>query len=167
MEKRQELLQNINAVFSKVYETALHDNDLRVAVDSVNKNSDDAILMELSFLDDSELGNTSLLQIYTTVCFDFNKENINEILDRLNELSIKSSVGSFGIYKKLNQIFHRYTLYIRNTDDISFIYDVSAVAQRIISVLSFLYEYIQAIASNPSQITLEEYLKNNANLITK
>lgn len=159
MEERQKLLQNINAVFSKVYETVLDDNDLRIAVDGIGDNND-VMLMEMNFLDDSELGNNHLIQIYTTICFDFNTENTDEILGKLNELSIKSSVGSFGIYKQLNHIFHRYTLYIRNTDDIRFIYDVSAIAQRIINIIAFLYQYIKTIASDPSQITLDEYLKN-------
>lgn len=160
MEERQKLLQNIDAVFSKVYETVLNDNDLRVAVDGIGDNNDDVVLMEMNFLDDSELGNNHLFQIYTTICFDFNTENTDEILRKLNELSIKSSIGSFGIYGQLNHIFHRYTLYIRNTDDIEFIYDVSAVAQRIISIITFLYQYIKTIASNPSQITLDDYLKS-------
>lgn len=162
MENRQKILENINAVFSKVYETAIHSNDLRVAVDNID-NKDSAILMEFSFLNDRELGNTSLLQIYTTLSFNFNTEFTDELLDRINELSIKCSIGNFGLHKDLKHIFHRYTMYVKNAEEISSVYDVSLVAQRIISILKFLYDYITVISENPSEITLDEYLKKNYN----
>ena len=159
MENRIQILENLEKVFSKIYDTVLKPNDLRIAVE-IPDQKDTAILMEISFLNDEEIGNDRFIQIYTTIMFNYNTEYTNEILVRLNELSPKFMLGNFGIYTPMNHIYHKYSMYISNPDNITCIHDISVACDKIINAVCFAYDYIAQISDNPQSITLDDYIKN-------
>jgi hypothetical protein len=161
MENRIEVLENLEKVFSEVYDVVLKPNDLRVAVPIQGKD-DVAVLMELIFLEDEALGNDKFLQIYTTIVFGFDNSNTSEVLVKLNELSAKFTLGNFGVYTPMNHIYHRYSMYLPHPEQITCIQDISVVCDKIIDIVSFAYDYVAQISENPQSITLDEYIEGQS-----
>ena len=56
MENRIQILENLEKVFSKIYDTVLKQNDVRIAVE-IPEQKETAVLMDISFLNDEEIGN--------------------------------------------------------------------------------------------------------------
>lgn len=94
-------------------ETFVDDSDgtdtLRIAPDTIGPDDDGVIVMEICRIPVEDVEDV-YIQLYTTVAKDIAKDKFADTLDKLNEINLRTLLGSYHILTEYGMMYHKYVL---------------------------------------------------------
>ncbi len=105
-------------------------------------------------IDDTQLS----IQFYTTIAMNIPKENYLPALDALNALNLTLPLGSLHIFSEYNQLYHHYTLTLKESydDELKLSLGLAALLN-CIEIINIVYDEALIISDDVSK--LEQYYK--------
>ena len=92
----------------------------RLLLDGLGASQDGLAVLELNFLDDTDMGleaDEGILQFFVTFDVEIDKSRFTKILDALNKINMVTTFGAFQLYTDEWQLYYRYTQLIRLDED--------------------------------------------------
>ena len=92
----------------------------RLLLDELGASQDGLAVLELNFLDDTDMGleaDEGILQFFVTFDVEIDKSRFTKILDALNKINMVTTFGAFQLYTDEWQLYYRYTQLIRLDED--------------------------------------------------
>lgn len=92
----------------------------RLLLDELGASQDGLAVLELNFLDDTDMGleaDEGILQFFVTFDVEIDKSRFTKILDALNKINMVTTFGAFQLYTNEWQLYYRYTQLIRLDED--------------------------------------------------
>ncbi len=92
----------------------------RLLLDELGASQDGLAVLELNFLDDTDMGleaDEGILQFFVTFDVEVDKSRFAKILDALNKINMVTTFGAFQLYTDEWQLYYRYTQLIRLDED--------------------------------------------------
>lgn len=92
----------------------------RLLLDELGASQDGLAVLELKFLDDTDMGleaDEGILQFFVTFDVEIDKSRFTKILDALNKINMVTTFGAFQLYTDEWQLYYRYTQLIRLDED--------------------------------------------------
>ena len=92
----------------------------RLLLDELGASQDGLAVLELNFLDDTDMGleaDEGILQFFVTFDVEIDKSRFAKILDALNKINMVTTFGAFQLYTDEWQLYYRYTQLIRLDED--------------------------------------------------
>ena len=95
-----------------------------------------SVLMDMAvFVMEDE---SCLLQVYTLIETEDNPDE--GLLERINALNIAIPLGAFGYFTEQKELYHKYSLRIKEPEDIEeFVYDMFDLVQIILNIVGNCY----------------------------
>ncbi len=92
----------------------------RLLLDELGASQDGLAVLELNFLDDTDMGleaDEGILQFFVTFDVEIDKSRFAKILDALNKINMVTTFGAFQLYTDEWQLYYRYTQLIKLDED--------------------------------------------------
>lgn len=92
----------------------------RLLLDELGASQDGLAVLELNFLDDTDMGleaDEGILQFFVTFDVEIDKSRFTKILDALNKINMVTTFGAFQLYTDEWQLYYRYTQLIMLDED--------------------------------------------------
>ena len=120
----------------------------RLLLDELGASQDGLAVLELNFLDDTDMGleaDEGILQFFVTFDVEIDKSRFAKILDALNKINMVTTFGAFQLYTDEWQLYYRYTQLIKLDED-GVPTDVMKVLNWIITFADDAYDNITELA---------------------
>lgn len=88
----------------------------RLLLDGLGASQDGLAVLELNFLDDTEMGleaDEGILQFFVTFDVELDKSRLTQILAALNKINMVTTFGAFQLYTDEWQLYYRYTQLVK------------------------------------------------------
>lgn len=88
----------------------------RLLLDGLGASQDGLAVLELNFLDDTDMGleaDEGILQFFVTFDVELDKSRLTQILVALNKINMVTTFGAFQLYTDEWQLYYRYTQLVK------------------------------------------------------
>ena len=88
----------------------------RLLLDGLGASQDGLAVLELNFLDDTDMGleaDEGILQFFVTFDVELDKSRLTQILAALNKINMVTTFGAFQLYTDEWQLYYRYTQLVK------------------------------------------------------
>ena len=120
----------------------------RLLLDGLGASQDGLAVLELNFLDDTDMGleaDEGILQFFVTFDVELDKSRLTQILAALNKINMVTTFGAFQLYTDEWQLYYRYTQLIK-LDEAGVPADVMKVLNWIMAFADDAYDNIKELA---------------------
>ena len=120
----------------------------RLLLDGLGASQDGLAVLELNFLDDTEMGleaDEGILQFFVTFDVEIDKSRLTQILAALNKINMVTTFGAFQLYTDEWQLYYRYTQLVK-LDEAGVPADVMKVLNWIMAFADDAYDNITELA---------------------
>ncbi len=120
----------------------------RLLLDGLGASQDGLAVLELNFLDDTEMGleaDEGILQFFVTFDVEIDKSRLTQILAALNKINMVTTFGAFQLYTDEWQLYYRYTQLVK-LDETGVPDDVMKVLNWIMAFADDAYDNITELA---------------------
>ncbi len=120
----------------------------RLLLDGLGASQDGLAVLELNFLDDTDMGleaDEGILQFFVTFDVEIDKSKLTQILVALNKINMVTTFGAFELYTDEWQLYYRYTQLIK-LDEAGVPADVMKVLNWIMAFADDAYDNITELA---------------------
>lgn len=120
----------------------------RLLLDGLGASQDGLAVLELNFLDDTDMGleaDEGILQFFVTFDVEIDKSKLTQILAALNKINMVTTFGAFELYTDEWQLYYRYTQLIK-LDEAGVPADVMKVLNWIMAFADDAYDNITELA---------------------
>lgn len=120
----------------------------RLLLDGLGASQDGLAVLELNFLDDTEMGleaDEGILQFFVTFDVELDKSRLTQILAALNKINMVTTFGAFQLYTDEWQLYYRYTQLVK-LDEAGVPADVMKVLNWIMAFADDAYDNITELA---------------------
>ena len=120
----------------------------RLLLDGLGASQDGLAVLELNFLDDTEMGleaDEGILQFFVTFDVELDKSRLTQILAALNKINMVTTFGAFQLYTDEWQLYYRYTQLVK-LDETGVPDDVMKVLNWIMAFADDAYDNITELA---------------------
>lgn len=120
----------------------------RLLLDGLGASQDGLAVLELNFLDDTDMGleaDEGILQFFVTFDVEIDKSKLTQILTALNKINMVTTFGAFELYTDEWQLYYRYTQLIK-LDEAGVPADVMKVLNWIMAFADDAYDNITELA---------------------
>lgn len=120
----------------------------RLLLDGLGASQDGLAVLELNFLDDTNMGleaDEGILQFFVTFDVEIDKSKHTQILAALNKINMVTTFGAFELYTDEWQLYYRYTQLIK-LDEAGVPADVMKVLNWIMAFADDAYDNITELA---------------------
>ena len=120
----------------------------RLLLDGLGASQDGLAVLELNFLDDTEMGleaDEGILQFFVTFDVELDKSRLTQILAALNKINMGTTFGAFQLYTDEWQLYYRYTQLVK-LDEAGVPADAMKVLNWIMAFVDDAYDNITELA---------------------
>lgn len=120
----------------------------RLLLDGLGASQDGLAVLELNFLDDTEMGleaDEGILQFFVTFDVEIDKSRLTQILAALNKINMVTTFGAFQLYTDEWQLYYRYTQLVK-LDEAGVPADAMKVLNWIMAFVDDAYDNITELA---------------------
>ena len=120
----------------------------RLLLDGLGASQDGLAVLELNFLDDTDMGleaDEGILQFFVTFDVELDKSRLTQILDALNKINMVTTFGAFQLYTDEWQLYYRYTQLVK-LDEAGVPADAMKVLNWIMAFADDAYDNIKELA---------------------
>ena len=120
----------------------------RLLLDGLGASQDGLAVLELNFLDDTEMGleaDEGILQFFVTFDVELDKSRLTQILAALNKINMVTTFGAFQLYTDEWQLYYRYTQLVK-LDEAGVPADAMKVLNWIMAFADDAYDNIKELA---------------------
>ena len=120
----------------------------RLLLDGLGASQDGLAVLELNFLDDTDMGleaDEGILQFFVTFDVELDKSRLTQILAALNKINMVTTFGAFQLYTDEWQLYYRYTQLVK-LDETGVPDDVMKVLNWIMAFADDAYDNITELA---------------------
>ncbi len=117
------------------------------------------ILTEIAFMPQYDDLEDEVIQIFSTLTDHIKEELFEGIEVRLNELNQKCMFGNFVLYRKMGQIYYRYTFPLKAGDIEYSMRLFQMVWKELYHTMDFFFAYLMLISNEANFISLEDYMQ--------
>ena len=120
----------------------------RLLLDGLGASQDGLAVLELNFLDDTDMGleaDEGILQFFVTFDVELDKSRLTQILAALNKINMVTTFGAFQLYTDEWQLYYRYTQLVK-LDETGVPDDVMKVLNWIMAFADDAYDNIKELA---------------------
>ena len=120
----------------------------RLLLDGLGASQDGLAVLELNFLDDTDMGleaDEGILQFFVTFDVELDKSRLTQILAALNKINMVTTFGAFQLYTDEWQLYYRYTQLVK-LDEAGVPADVMKVLNWIMAFADDAYDNIKELA---------------------
>ena len=120
----------------------------RLLLDGLGASHDGLAVLELNFLDDTDMGleaDEGILQFFVTFDVELDKSRLTQILAALNKINMVTTFGAFQLYTDEWQLYYRYTQLVK-LDEAGVPADAMKVLNWIMAFADDAYDNITELA---------------------
>lgn len=120
----------------------------RLLLDGLGASQDGLAVLELNFLDDTDMGleaDEGILQFFVTFDVELDKSRLTQILAALNKINMVTTFGAFQLYTDEWQLYYRYTQLVK-LDEAGVPADTMKVLNWIMAFADDAYDNITELA---------------------
>ncbi len=120
----------------------------RLLLDGLGASQDGLAVLELNFLDDTDMGleaDEGILQFFVTFDVEIDKSRLTQILAALNKINMVTTFGAFQLYTDEWQLYYRYTQLVK-LDEAGVPADAMKVLNWIMAFADDAYDNITELA---------------------
>ncbi len=120
----------------------------RLLLDGLGASQDGLAVLELNFLDDTDMGleaDEGILQFFVTFDVELDKSRLTQILAALNKINMVTTFGAFQLYTDEWQLYYRYTQLVK-LDEAGVPADAMRVLNWIMAFADDAYDNITELA---------------------
>lgn len=120
----------------------------RLLLDGLGASQDGLAVLELNFLDDTDMGleaDEGILQFFVTFDVELDKSRLTQILAALNKINMVTTFGAFQLYTDEWQLYYRYTQLVK-LDEAGVPADAMKVLNWIMAFADDAYDNITELA---------------------
>lgn len=120
----------------------------RLLLDGLGASQDGLAVLELNFLDDTDMGleaDEGILQFFVTFDVELDKSRLTQILAALNKINMVTTFGAFQLYTDEWQLYYRYTQLVK-LDEAGVPADTMKVLNWIMAFADDAYDNIKELA---------------------
>lgn len=120
----------------------------RLLLDGLGASQDGLAVLELNFLDDTDMGleaDEGILQFFVTFDVELDKSRLTQILAALNKINMVTTFGAFQLYTDEWQLYYRYTQLVK-LDEAGVPADAMKVLNWIMAFADDAYDNIKELA---------------------
>lgn len=120
----------------------------RLLLDGLGASQDGLAVLELNFLDDTDMGleaDEGILQFFVTFDVELDKSRLTQILAALNKINMVTTFGAFQLYTDEWQLYYRYTQLVK-LDEAGVPADAMKVLNWIMAFVDDAYDNITELA---------------------
>ena len=120
----------------------------RLLLDGLGASQDGLAVLELNFLDDTDMGleaDEGILQFFVTFDVELDKSRLTQILAALNKINMVTTFGAFQLYTDEWQLYYRYTQLVK-LDEAGVPADAMKVMNWIMAFVDDAYDNIKELA---------------------
>ena len=120
----------------------------RLLLDGLGASQDGLAVLELNFLDDTDMGleaDEGILQFFVTFDVELDKSRLTQILAALNKINMVTTFGAFQLYTDEWQLYYRYTQLVK-LDDAGVPAEAMKVLNWIMAFVDDAYDNIKELA---------------------
>lgn len=120
----------------------------RLLLDGLGASQDGLAVLELNFLDDTDMGleaDEGILQFFVTFDVELDKSRLTQILAALNKVNMVTTFGAFQLYTDEWQLYYRYTQLVK-LDEAGVPADTMKVLNWIMAFADDAYDNIKELA---------------------
>lgn len=120
----------------------------RLLLDGLGASQDGLAVLELNFLDDTDMGletDEGILQFFVTFDVELDKSRLTQILAALNKINMVTTFGAFQLYTDEWQLYYRYTQLVK-LDEAGVPTDAMKVLNWIMAFADDAYDNITELA---------------------
>ena len=120
----------------------------RLLLDGLGASQDGLAVLELNFLDDTDMGleaDEGILQFFVTFDVELDKSRLTQILAALNKINMVTTFGAFQMYADEWQLYYRYTQLVK-LDEAGVPADAMRVLNWIMAFVDDAYDNITELA---------------------
>lgn len=120
----------------------------RLLLDGLGASQDGLAVLELNFLDDTDMGleaDEGILQFFVTFDVELDKSRLTQILAALNKINMVTTFGAFQLYTDEWQLYYRYTQLVK-LDESGVPADAMKVLNWIMAFADDAYDNIKELA---------------------
>lgn len=120
----------------------------RLLLDGLGASQDGLAVLELNFLDDTDMGleaDEGILQFFVTFDVELDKSRLTQILAALNKINMVTTFGVFQLYTDEWQLYYRYTQLVK-LDEAGVPADTMKVLNWIMAFADDAYDNIKELA---------------------
>ncbi len=120
----------------------------RLLLDGLGASQDGLAVLELNFLDDTDMGleaDEGILQFFVTFDVELDKSRLTQILAALNKINMVTTFGAFQLYTDEWQLYYRYTQLVK-LDEAGVPADAMRVLNWIMAFVDDAYDNITELA---------------------
>lgn len=119
----------------------------RLLLDGLGASQDGLAVLELNFLDDTDMGleaDEGILQFFVTFDVELDKSRLTQILDALNKINMVTTFGAFQLYTDEWQLYYRYTQLVK--------LDEAGVPAAAMKVLNWIMAFVDDAYDNITEL---------------
>ena len=119
----------------------------RLLLDGLGASQDGLAVLELNFLDDTEMGleaDEGILQFFVTFDVELDKSRLTQILAALNKINMVTTFGAFQLYTDEWQLYYRYTQLVK--------LDENGVPDDVMKVLNWIMAFADDAYDNITEL---------------
>lgn len=119
----------------------------RLLLDGLGASQDGLAVLELNFLDDTEMGleaDEGILQFFVTFDVELDKSRLTQILAALNKINMVTTFGAFQLYTDEWQLYYRYTQLVK--------LDETGVPDDVMKVLNWIMAFADGAYDNITEL---------------
>lgn len=119
----------------------------RLLLDELGASQDGLAVLELNFLDDTEMGleaDEGILQFFVTFDVEIDKSRLTQILAALNKINMVTTFGAFQLYTDEWQLYYRYTQLVK--------LDETGVPDDVMKVLNWIMAFADGAYDNITEL---------------
>ncbi len=120
----------------------------RLLLDGLGASQDGLAVLELNFLDDTDMGleaDEGILQFFVTFDVELDKSRLTQILAALNKINMVTTFGAFQLYTDEWQLYYRYTQLVK-LDEAGVPAEAMKVMNWIMAFVDDTYDNIKELA---------------------
>lgn len=118
------------------------------------------ILTEIAFMPQYDDREEEVIQIFSTLTDHIREELFEGIEVRLNELNQKCMFGNFVLYRKLGQIYYRYTIPLKAGDKEYSLQLFRMIWEELYHTMDFFFAYVMLISNEAGFMSLAQYMES-------
>lgn len=119
----------------------------RLLLDGLGASQDGLAVLELNFLDDTDMGleaDEGILQFFVTFDVELDKSRLTQILAALNKINMVTTFGAFQLYTDEWQLYYRYTQLVK--------LDEAGVPAAAMKVLNWIMAFVDDAYDNITEL---------------
>ena len=119
----------------------------RLLLDGLGASQDGLAVLELNFLDDTDMGleaDEGILQFFVTFDVELDKSRLTQILAALNKINMVTTFGAFQLYTDEWQLYYRYTQLVK--------LDEAGVPAEAMKVLNWIMAFVDDAYDNIKEL---------------